>query len=199
MRLLSIIYFSLLLLSCSTKQTNYNQPLNKEEETKVAKDTTQTKVIIGKPFFNFNNVTHYQSKAKKSVELLLIEDTVLSHKDSILALTHCEPQIKKLSDSTLIKKLIPSGFKKHPAKIEHIKSLKSIFSLKNKEGSWAALCTPIYRDYLIFRSNNKITGIAIICFTCQQYNIIGNNTPITNFGSDGDFNKLRQLLQENKK
>ena len=195
MKLLSLICLSLLIVSCSTNQTKEKTSSIKKKTVSTIKDSIQVKEVIGKPFFDFDNVTHYQSKAKNSVELLLLEDTVLSHKDSIIALTHCEPQIKTISDTNLISNLINAGFKKHIVKQENLNSLKSIFSLKNKESLWAAACTPIYRDYLIFRNKNHISGIAIICFTCQNHDIIGNKTPTTNFGGKGDFDKLRQLLQ----
>ena len=88
MKLLSLICFSLLIVSCSTNQTREKTSTIEETTVSKTKDSIQVKEVIGKPFFNFDNVTHYQSKAKNSVELLLIEDTVLSHSDSILALTH---------------------------------------------------------------------------------------------------------------
>ena len=155
MKLFSLICLFLFIVGCSANQTKEKISSIKEKSISTAKDSTQVKEVIGKPFFNFDNVTHYQSKAKNSIELLLLEDTILSHQDSTRALTHCEPQIKSISDTNLIQNLIVGGFKKHTIKQENINSFKSIFSLKNKDTSWAAACTPIYRDYLIFRNKNQ--------------------------------------------
>ena len=58
----------------------------------------------------------------------------------------------------------------------------------------AASCITNFRDILIFRKNNKIIGIVKLCFTCDQYSIIGSKTNTTSFGERDEFKNLKEIL-----
>jgi hypothetical protein len=83
------------------------------------------------------------------------------------------------------KQMIPAAF--HD-------SIDTIFSEKNPGNSWVAACEPIYKDILIFKQSNKIVGVAKLCFECRQHQIIGSVANTEMFGQDGDWEKLKMLL-----
>tara|TARA_B100000401_G_C52494746_1_gene572119 strand:- start:40 stop:642 length:603 start_codon:yes stop_codon:yes gene_type:complete len=199
MKLFNLICLSLLIVSCSTNQTKEKTASIKKKTVSTVKDSIQVKEVIGKPFFDFDNVTHYQSKARNSILLLILKEDSITIKDSLEALTHLNPKIENLSDSNFIDNLSLSGFEEYNVEPRHYKPIQNLFSLKDQKYLERAACSPIYRDYMVFRNKNKISGIAIICFDCQQFKIFGSKESVDNFGCNGDFDKLRQILYRKRK
>lgn len=57
-------------------------------------------------------------------------------------------------------------------------------------------CIPWYNDILIFKKKGEIVGIAKINFDCGTNIIIGTNANTENFGQEGDYEKLKELLKK---
>ncbi len=55
-------------------------------------------------------------------------------------------------------------------------------------------CLPVFRDILIFKKRHKVIGIVKICFGCEKAVIVGSQANTIGFGQDGDFQKLKKLL-----
>jgi hypothetical protein len=57
-------------------------------------------------------------------------------------------------------------------------------------------CEPVYRDLLIFRKQNKITGIIQICFDCSENKTLGTTYNSAKFFVGADYSKLFKLLSQ---
>jgi hypothetical protein len=68
-------------------------------------------------------------------------------------------------------------YEKINVKKEDYSVLKNIFcETKKNNATFKYDCLPIYRDVLIFRKKSKITGFIKICFSCNHYNLIVNDS-----------------------
>lgn len=92
-----------------------------------------------------------------------------------------------------IDNLVQYGFSKTSIDTSSYPTLRQIFS-ENKCQDDVYACAPLYRNVLIFKLNNKITGKAKICFDCNKYYIEGSSIETDSFGQCGDFAKLYELL-----
>ena len=54
-------------------------------------------------------------------------------------------------------------------------------------------CAPIYRDIYVFRNNNKIVGIAKICFGCQIVDFVSEKYNFQRYGECESLIKLENL------
>ena len=72
-------------------------------------------------------------------------------------------------------------------------------SLKMLENVYA--CAPQYRDILVFKKKNQISGIAKICLSCHQFYLISSKKEIEieNFGTEKEFKLLGKLFDTYKK
>lgn len=83
---------------------------------------------------------------------------------------------------------------KHKISDSDIEILRTIFKEKKVFDSSMVACDPFYRDILVFRNKNHVTGIAKICYQCGLYHIIGARTNTDSFGEYGDWDKLTKVL-----
>lgn len=76
---------------------------------------------------------------------------------------------------------------------EKLFSLKSLllFEINPKLYGTVSACAPSYRDIIILKKDNKISGIAKICFECEQYYFIGNSFYFSDFD---EYDDLKELL-----
>lgn len=198
MKLICLFCFSLIVLSCSNNSLNEKQQPKKENktikkvETLILKDSLAHKP---KPYFNFNNVLHFNSGLYKGVSIELYETKDKSKKQLAQFLTVVDPQIKSLKDSTIIKLLEAAKFKLDTIPKNKHKDINYIFSKKTDAEGNDLACIAEYNDYFIFKQNNKITGIALICFGCGQDIIIGSTISTHNFGINEEFYKLKKLVK----
>ncbi len=102
-------------------------------------------------------------------------------------------------DTTFINKLELFGYKKDSISPEFFGEINEIFREKKVEKLLFNLCSRTFRDILIFKKKNKITGIAKLCFGCNSFYIIGTEYDTNNFGQNGDYQKLEKLLMDCKK
>ena len=61
-------------------------------------------------------------------------------------------------------------------------------------------CAPEYRDILVFRKNNEISGIAKICLSCGQLYFISSKKEIQteNFGIEEEYKSLERVFKKYK-
>jgi len=166
----------LLLFSCTTK----------EQADKIS-------------YFDFDEVIHYSLDISDYEILQLIDIDNKSVQDSLLIEAILDPKPTSIEDSDFFENLKNSGFAIQTINEDYHSRIDHIFSEKNHEESFASACIPFYRDYLLFKQNNKPIGIAIICFTCSQTEIFGTDRNTSDFGQSGDYAKLYSILEENKK
>lgn len=142
-------------------------------------------------YFDFDEVDHYSIKISEDE---LYFDSLDTHTDFFTEIIQGDYP-EDLSDTLFATKLEQEGYSKNQIpEIKHA-DLKEIFREKGHDPNvleW--LCMPIYRDILVFKKNEKICGIAKICFDCNQFIIRGTESETENFASFNAFGKLRTLL-----
>lgn len=162
----------------------------KVEEDLIAKYSKKT-------FFDFDEVIHYRIEIDENKLLIREEDNLSSDEqlqNDLIILD--KPEV--ISDTMFVKNLQEIGFSKTNILENKFEELNELFSLKNPKEHLSNSCIAVYRDILIFKKNNKVIGVAKICFDCDQSQIIGTKINTMNFGQDGDYEKLYKLLKSPK-
>jgi hypothetical protein len=148
-----------------------------------------------KPYFEFDKAEHYY--------LNITNDQVYNpdstnnktekQKRKLDLLTNLSgPQ--QLADSMEFSDLESMDFTKTEIPSDKFDLINGIFCDKKHENAQYSACSPIYRDILIFKKNNKTVGLAKICFTCDQHVIAGTTSNTEDFGQSGDYDKLKIIL-----
>lgn len=152
------------------------------------------------PFFDFNEVDHYSTTISDDDTHALSEwDTSMTREeirevyvlDGILSWAFP----KTLNDTAFFDGLSNQAFKKTVLPESSVQGLKEVFSAPVETDGVADLCSPVYRDILVFRKDAKVTGIAKICFTCSQSYVLGTvNDNYKYFGLLNRYGLLRKIL-----
>lgn len=147
-------------------------------------------------FFDFDTVTYYHTDITESEFSYDKRSNTNSYDFQQLSaiIWGYYDYPKSIGDRSFIK-----GVEKHyPVKIEfgnsEIAPFQEIFKENDKVPEFSTACEAFYRDILVFKKSGKVTGIAKLCFGCQQFAIIGTEDDTTGFGENGDWKKLTALL-----
>ena len=154
-----------------------------------------------KMFFDFDSVEYYS--LNKNKELEINENNRNGIKDSILNNILYFESPHKLDNNVFYKTINSNGFSKFKLSEEDVQYLKKDvfvekFSLKMFEAMKA--CAPEYRDILIFKKKNEISGLAKICLSCGQFYFISSKKEIhtENFGTKEEYKSLEKLFNKYK-
>lgn len=152
----------------------------------------------GKPYFDYDEIDHYHASMEEDSVMAL--DTIPNRsKEDQLKLDIIINKIpKNINDTEFIKSLEKIGFEKSIIKPHNFKKINEIFIEKTVNEILEYACVAVYRDILVFKKKEKIVGIAKICFDCHQKQIVGTKAITENFGQDGDYEKLQQILYTNQ-
>lgn len=144
-------------------------------------------------FTDFDKVEYYKLKND-----LLIDYE--KQKDSSIIKIFNDDYPYELNDKRFYEILNQQRFSKKIILSKDVSSLREIFRPVFHIVLGIKKCIPSYRDILIFKKNNSIVGVSKICFDCNQYRIVGNDTYLfaENFGSDEDFEALNKILKKYK-
>jgi len=154
-----------------------------------------------KKFFDFDSVEYYSLYKNKEKEI--IENNRKSIKDSILNNILYSEFPDALDNDVFYKTVNSNSFSKFKLSQKDIAYLKNdvfLEKLSFKIFELNKACAPEYRDILVFKKNNKISGIAKICFSCGQFYIISSKREIQteNFGTEEEYKSLEKLFQKYK-
>jgi len=176
-----------------TLRTNGEIFVGKKNTFKVTENLIDKFIL--KPFFDFDELNHYRIEIDENV-LLDREGSNLTKDEKLQNDLIIMDKPEKISDTSFISKLEKIGFKKSSISNSKFDRINNIFSVKQPKESIAYSCIAVFRDILVFKKNNKIIGIAKICFSCDQNRIIGTEKETINFGQDGDYSELYKILNE---
>lgn len=192
------VVFSLLILlffiSCNNKREEYPTDYVTQEDLK-------KRIFEGIPFFDFDEVVHYEISILDKDIIELSKKETLSQEDKFLRDLLYMP----VPETTDEKEVFYKGLNSiHSNKyIIHSKfyvALKSIvFSEKKCNKIEFAMCGPIYRDVFIFKKEGKEIGIAKICYECGLYSFSELSSNTECFGLNNEFYELHKITEENKK
>ncbi|WP_370901623.1 hypothetical protein [Chryseobacterium gossypii] len=192
-----IIKYSFLIVICclincknSKRESDANKQLVKPMEKIIPK--------YGKPYFDYDQIDYYHTDIGEDSAMDLFDNQDKSKKNKLKFEVIIGETPKSIKDSGFIKNLNGIGFKRFKIKSNNFKKIDSIFVEKSTNKGISSSCIAIYRDILIFRKQKKIVGIAKIYFECDQNYIVGSSANTENFGQNGDYIKLSQILNQNK-
>lgn len=156
-------YITWVYLICSL----FAMSCNSNSNSTISKSKKQLK-----RYFNFDFVEHYNIAITDET---LYKSNVSAPKLKRIEAIIIDNAINSLSDTGVLSELNGLGFNRQ--ELEQIKfdSLNIIFSEHQYDEMSETACEAVYRDILVFKKDNKITGIAKICFTCNQCDIINEN------------------------
>lgn len=149
-------------------------------------------------YFDFDQVDYYST--------FVSEDSLYSLELSNIVNTKTDRFIEVLSedvpttivDTAFIEELESFGYDYQLVPDYKHYELNDLFREKSfdpSEMKW--MCMPVYNDILIFKRQNKIVGIAKVCFGCSILHVVGTTANTQNFGSCKGFWKLQKLLNTN--
>ncbi len=189
MKVLNIILITLffLVLSCKNKTEN-------NEVTEIGQPDFVQK--YGKLFFDYDEIEYYHIDYDEKENQILIPKNLKSKIKKLnlnLELGDIQNDIK---DVDFINKLENIGFIKKEIDKSNFNEINEIFIEKKVKNPKYMKCLPIFRDILVFKKKGKIIGISKICFSCLQNQIIGTKSITENFGQDGDYEKLKDILYD---
>lgn len=133
--------------------------------------------------FEFDEAFHYSITNEKSEKVDRI--------NSIYEVIY-EDYPYKMKELGFIYNLERNGFVKKTIPVDNHSELRTVLRSQFGMGFlFSTKCLPIYRDIIIFKKNNKVSGIAKICFECGQHQFIGNSLDDSNFYN---YDGLEELL-----
>ncbi|WP_118972054.1 hypothetical protein [Taibaiella koreensis] len=144
-------------------------------------------------FFDYDEVIHYYHPGDGS-EPISSPDNGKSGLDTLRSGVIEGGIPRDITDTAFIARLKEMGYSPRPLKQSAFPEIDALFSEKDASDASVTSCIRIYRDVLIFRKHNKVTGIAKICFECGDYNFNGTQTSTESFGSPNDYERLYHLL-----
>ena len=146
-----------------------------------------------KQLFEFDKINHYQISLSEDEESNLYDLTNKSHADSLYNIILNQDEPISLNDTGFLNSLKLPKIKMNQINDNKLAEFRLLFKEKI---SWKTnyKCEPIYRDVLIFQNNDKVNGIAKICFECNKYYMIGTIGDDSSFGTEKDFKTLKHLL-----
>lgn len=147
-------------------------------------------------YFDFDKIDHYHVNIDDSLVYELNDNPSKSELDSLKNEMISYDTPLNISDLFFIDKLTKMGFKRTSVDTSKFTSIRTIFTEKYTLLNETTRCEPIYRDILIFKKQNKVIGTAKLCFSCMQSDIHGTYADTENFGQDGDFEKLIEVLKK---
>lgn len=190
----------LLIVSCNKKSDEEFPEYETQEEL-------NNRITEGKPFFDFDEVVHYQIDISKEQLLKVETSEEKTPEQRLFELMYLGiPKNKKVEELFWRNLDSIQKFRKNVKK-EFLDELKNkIFTEKectqdDGEASRISSCAPIYRDIFIFKKEGKNQGIAKICFECNIFNFSYTNaiTECFGFNQSGEIKRLKEIISENKK
>ena len=151
-----------------------------------------------KPFFEFDKVEHYQvnqeDEVSKSLKVSRDKWTKQEWEFQKILMEYNYP--KSVKDSSFLKSVQTLYPKNKNIDRKLFRELSNIFSIQKNEPIDEKACDPFFRDILIFKKDDKIIGIAKICFECEQSYIVGASGNSKNFGANEEFKKLKNIISQ---
>ncbi|MCU7615714.1 hypothetical protein NZ698_00770 [Chryseobacterium sp. PBS4-4] len=145
-----------------------------------------------KTFFNYDEIDHYKIEIDDADDLYF--DQNISSIDQLKYKVIYQNTPENIDDLDFLNFLNEIGYLKQKINSTDFNNIDNIFIEKPEEEMMTAGCIAIFRDILVFKKNNEVTGVAKICFSCHKYQIVGTETNTDNFGSNNDYSQLADIL-----
>ena len=102
----------------------------------------------------------------------------------------------KIKDVDKLVNLSSNDFNKSTISTLKNDKLNKLFCFDENQSinGFMTACIPFYNDILVFKKENKIVGIAKICFKCEQSTFTESDINTDAFGAKDEFKKLKNIL-----
>lgn len=142
---------------------------------------------------DFDQVSHFHIQMEDQDLFDMASQDTLAFKQQFKVDILLNNKFEKLSDTLFIKDLLEIGFVKNEISKEKLSRLQSIFTFENEQTKKVNECINIYRDILIFKTNNQITGMAKVCLECEMMHVVNSNKKLLTQLSEYDIEQLKQF------
>jgi hypothetical protein len=189
MKKIILLFFGLLLINC--KKEVVNETLNGEKASQKPQG-----IFYGETFFEFDEVDYYKSDIDEGEYGDQYDRAQNSKVDKLKFDIVFGDVPESINDTTFIKSMKKIGYSKKKIDSKDFAEFNKIFAEKTPIEGVTAACIPVFRRVLVFKNKGKVSGVAKICFSCHQYEIVGNLGSIESFGSDNDYESLGVLFDK---
>ncbi len=187
----NIFFIFLIFIGCKQNENKNTEIYNKEN--KIVENNFVPK--YGDSFFQFDEIEYYHNEISEDEAMDLFDTQNKSQIDKLKFDIIIGEKPESLNNLEFINSLSQIGFTRSQINQSKFKEINQIFTEKTVYENYAAACVAVYRDILVFKNNKKIVGFCKLCFDCRLFRMIGTNANTENFGQDGDFEKLSNLLK----
>lgn len=157
-------------------------------------NTSQDVMVKGDYFFNFDEVVYYRADKKYPNIYEVNHKSPKTLTDSMTVKIMRRESPENISDTLAIMYLDSIGFEKINISQNKLDSLREIFRERNGCESYTTSCLSTYRDVYLLKKKGKVTGIVKLCYECGDMRFIGTKADVRNFGCQGEFGKLRKIV-----
>lgn len=145
-------------------------------------------------YFDFDEVVYYKTDKGFDDLIAIDKKEIMTLKDSVTNQLMGEFE-EAIPYDVAAAYLDTIGFEKKVLPASKHDALMEIFKEKLKKRIEWTTCEPIYRDIYVFKKKGKVSGIAKLCYECGDSRFIGTSAETGDFGMDGEFGKLRELVK----
>jgi len=146
-------------------------------------------------FFDYDELIHYYNPiSADDLVYTLGSDGYNSRLDSLKSEIIIGHIPKSIMDTAFIAELKEIGYTRKTISRSLFSKIDGVFSEKEASELSVTSCLHVYRDILVFKKHNWVTGMAKVCFECGAYQIEGAQGNTSNFGQDSDYKRLYKLL-----
>jgi len=185
----NLLIVFLILIACGKKpESQASSKIEKEEKSFIP--------VYGQKYFSYDQIDFYHIDFDENNILELDKNKDNSKIDKLrndIIIREFPENIKEIG---FLKSMDKIGYIKKEIQKNKFSEIDKIFIEKTVNESSSYACIPVYRDILVFKNKGKVIGIAKICFGCHQHRIIGTKINDENFGQNGDYEKLKILLNQ---
>jgi hypothetical protein len=196
-------YFLLLLivtlLTGCRKETHIVTTMEEGGDAAIEADTVHVKIPTKNYFFDFDEAIFYSGTRMRTTEIFE-KDHHPNKKigDSIVAGIVTDWDHQLLIDKKSLAYLDSLGFDRRIIPVSEHKFLTEIFREKNYVDYLSeTTCAPIFCDIYVFKKKGEIIGIAKLGYNCHKHVIRGTKANTSGFGKNGEYEQLRELMNNN--
>jgi len=178
---------------------------NKKSEEEFPEYETQeelnNRITEGKPFFDFDEVVHYQIDISEEDYYKLKKEDTISRQTQLLEVFLEWESPSNDGDKADFQEAVNSDrVLKKVVNSKYYDELRTgIFTEKKCDEITATSCLPLYRDIFVFSKGEREAEIVKICFDCKQVSFSKGIFIYDCFGMNGEFKRLKEIISENKK
>jgi hypothetical protein len=162
------------------------------------KDERKTSAGGSQPFFLFDRIDYYHSDITMEDVLATEAKDNKSRKDIALLQIVRQHIPVNMMDTLFIRNMDSVGFRRRLINPAWNSRVSNLYSEREATPPKQSNCVPVFRDVLIFRQGNKITGMSKVDFDCGMHYTAGARYDASGFGQSGEYRPLYKILKQNQ-